>query len=118
MFKVHRVQEVQRVTKVSRDQSARWDKGVRKETKVCLGQLELKEKKVLLDHQVHPDQKVHLGHGVFQGQKVHEVLWADLEFLVKRGTRVFRDFLVGMDIQAYRDQWEHRGSEDQQDLQE
>lgn len=82
---------------------------MRKETKVCLGQLELKEKEVLSDHQVHQDQKARQGHGVFQGLKVQEVLQAVLEVLVKKGTQVFPDFLVGMDKQAYQDQWEHRG---------
>lgn len=52
IFKVLQVQEVQRVIRVSKDQWDRRDKGVRKETEVCLGQLELKEKEVLSDHRV------------------------------------------------------------------
>lgn len=116
IFKVHQVQEVQRVIRVSKDQWDRWDKRVRKETKVCLGQLELKENEVLSDHQVHQEQKACQGHGVFQALKVQEVLQAVLEVLVKKGTQVFPDFLVGMDSQAYQDQWENRGLEDQQDL--
>lgn len=109
MFKVHQVQEVQRAIRVSKGQRDRWDKGVTKETKVCLGQLELKEKEVLSDHQVHQEQKACQGHGVFQARKVQEVLLVVLEVLVKKGTRVFLDFLVGMDCQAYQDQREHRG---------
>lgn len=116
IFKVHQVQEVQRVIRVSKDHWDRWDKGVRKETKVWLGQLELKEKEVLLDYQVHQDQKACQDHGVLQVLRVQEVLQAVLEVLVKKGTQVFPDFLVGMGSQAYQDQWEHRGSEDQQDL--
>lgn len=109
MFKVHQVQEVQRGIRASKDQWDRWDKGVRKETMVCSGYLDLKEKEVLSDHQVHQDQKARQGHRVFQALKVQEVLQAVLEVLVKKGTRVFPDFLAGMDCQAYQGQWEHRG---------
>lgn len=94
--------------RVSKDQWDRWDKRVRKETRVCLGCLEPKEKEVLSDHQVHQDQKACQDHGVCQALKVQEVLQAVLEVLVKKGTQVFLDFLVGMDSQAYQDQWEHR----------